>query len=180
MNKNMKFWLVLSGLVLAPWLYAETPVEITLVEKLDEPRGFCVDTLGFQNEARPQEGLQTHSCYSYRGQLAVDQAFDADRIPDGTFQIIEFNLCMTARDLSTGSKLGLKPCKGRDTQRFEYQSNGKIKSLAVPGNCVTAGEGPSRHGGGGDPVHLIRDLTLEVCDRSSDDRQKWRLHESAD
>jgi len=180
MNKSVITGLVLSASLLAPGLQAETPVEVTLVNKLDESRGFCLDTLGFQTRARPEEGLQTHSCYSYQGQLAVDQAFDADRISEGAFQIIEFNLCMTARALSTGSTFALEPCDGRDTQRFEQRSNGKIMSLAAPGNCVTAGEGPSRHGGGGDPVHLIRDLTLEVCDGSRDERQQWRLRESAD
>ena len=29
-------------------------------------------------------------------------------------------------------------------------------------------------------MHLIRDLTLEVCDGSRDDRQQWRLRETAD
>jgi hypothetical protein len=155
-------------------------VEVTLVGKLDEPRGFCIDTLGYQVRARPAEGLQTHSCYSYQGQLAVDQAFDADKIPEGTFRLIEFDLCMTARALSRGSSFGLEPCDGRATQQFEHRSNGKIMSLASPGKCVTAGEGPSRQGGGGDPVHLIRDLTLELCDDSRNARQQWRLRETVD
>jgi len=180
MNTSVKASLLLSALLLAPWLHAELPVEVTLVDKLDEPRGFCLDTRGFQTRARPEDGLQTHSCYSYQGQLAVDQAFDADRIPERVFRIIEFDLCMTAGALSTGSTFALEPCDGRDTQQMEHRSNGKIVLLAAPGNCVTAGEGPSRHGGGGDPVHLIRDLTLEVCDASRDDRQRWRVRDSAD
>ena len=180
MNKKVKTGLALSTFLLAPWLHAETPVEVTLVDRLDESRGFCLDTLGFQTRARPEEGLQTHSCYSYQGQLAVDQAFDADRISEGAFRIIEFDLCMTARALSTGSTFALEPCDGRPTQQFEHRANGKIASLGAPGSCVTAGEGPSRHGGGGDPVHLIRDLTLEVCDGGDDERQQWRLRETAD
>lgn len=167
-------------LLLSPILYAVTPVEVTLVDELDEPRGFCLDTLGFQTRARPEEGLQAHSCYSYQGQLAVDQAFDADGIPEGAFRIIEFDLCMTALELASGRGFALEPCDGRDAQRFEHRSNGQIMSLAVPGYCVTAGEGPSRHGGGGTPVHLIRDLTLAECDGTRNDRQRWRLRESAD
>ena len=80
-------------------------VEVTLVDKLDEPRGFCFDTLGFQAEARPEEGLQTHSCYSYQGQLAVDQAFDGDLIPEGTFRLIEYDVCMTLTGTSAVSSL---------------------------------------------------------------------------
>ena len=62
--------LVVAGLMVASAALAETKVEVTLVDRLDEARGFCFDTLGFQDRARPEEGLQTHSCYSYQGQLA--------------------------------------------------------------------------------------------------------------
>ncbi len=180
MDTPRKLWLLLAGLALTSIAFAETQVEVTLIDKLDEPRGFCFDTLGFQTRARPDEGLQTHSCYSYQGQLAVDQAFDADQIPDGTFRLIEFDLCMTLTGTSTGSKFALQPCDGGELQHFEHKANGRVVAAAAPGNCVTAGEGPSRHGGGGDPVHLIRDLTLEVCDGSRDARQQWRLRDAAD
>ena len=173
MNKNIRSGLMFCGLLLAPWLHAETPVEVTLVDLLDEPRGFCLDTLG-------DDGMHAHTCESYQGQLEEDQAYDVDMMADGTFRLIEFDLCMAAPGRSAGSMLSLQPCDGRDTQRFEHRSNGKIVSLAAPGNCVTVGAGPSRNAGGGTPIHLIRDLTLEVCDGSRDDRQQWRLRMSAD
>jgi hypothetical protein len=87
---------------------------------------------------------------------------------------------MTLTGISTGSKLALEACDGGELQQFEHRDNGRIVSIAAPGNCVTAGEGPSRHGGGGEPVHLIRDLTLEVCDGSRDSRQQWRTRLAAD
>ncbi len=180
MNEINRLSTLVGSLLLAVGAYAETPVEVTLVEKHDEPRGFCLDTLGFQQNARPEEGLQTHSCYSYQGQLGVDQAFDAEGIPDAMFRLIEFDLCMTAEGLSTGSEFALEPCDGSENQRFEHRANGEIVALAAPDNCVTAGDGPSRHGGGGEPVHLIRDLTLEACDGGLEDRQRWRLRETAD
>ncbi len=180
MNTKFKLWPLLAGLLLGPAAFAATMVEVTLVDRLDEPRGFCFDTLGFQAEARPEEGLQTHSCYSYQGQLAVDQTFDGDLIPEGTFRLIEFDLCMTLTGTSAGSKFALEPCDGSDRQRFEHRANGRVVAAAAPGNCVTAGVGPSRQGGGGDPVHLIRDLTLQVCDASRDARQQWRVREAAD
>ena len=180
MIRGIKLGLLLNGLLLALYVHAATLVEVTLTNKLDEPRGFCIDTVGFESRARPENGLQTHSCYSYQGKLAFDQAFDADKIPEGIFRIIGFNLCMTARSLTAGSRFGLEPCDGRDAQRFQHWSNGQIMSLAVPGNCVTAGEGPSRRGEGGNPTHLIRALTLEACESNRNDRQLWRLRESAD
>jgi len=180
MRSIFKISLLLGGVILGSAAIAETKVEVTLVDRLDEARGFCLDTLGFQTRARPEEGLQTHSCYSYQGQLAVDQAFDGDQIPNGTFRLIEFELCMTLTGIASGSKLALEPCDGGELQQFEHRANGRIVAMAAPGNCITAGEGPSRHGGGGEPVHLIRDLTLEVCDGSRSDRQQWRTRLAAD
>ena len=180
MNYKSKLGLLLTSLILASAAFAETKVEVTLIDKLDEARGFCFDTLGFQTRARPEEGLQTHSCYSYQGQLAVDQAFDGDLIPEGTFRLIDFELCMTLTGTSAGSTLALEPCDGSELQQFEHRANGRVVAVAAPGNCITAGEGPSRHGGGGEPVHLIRDLQLQVCDGSRAGRQQWRLREAAD
>jgi hypothetical protein len=101
---------VLACLLVAPPIQAESPIEITLVDKLDDARGYCIDIPGYQSEARPEDALQIHTCYSYRGPLAVDQAFDADKISDGTFMIIGFGLCMTAKDPSKGEKLWLMSC----------------------------------------------------------------------
>ena len=180
MNTKLKLWLVLSGMLLGSAAVAATMVEVTLVDKLDEPRGFCFDLVGVQDEALPENGLQTVSCSSSGGQLAGDQAFDGDLIPEGTFRLIEHDVCMTLTDTSAGSTFALEPCDGSDRQRFEHRANGRVVAAAAPGNCVTAGEGPSQEGQGGDPVTLIRDLTLQVCDASRDARQQWRVREAAD
>ncbi len=172
--------LLLITLLFAPQLQAATAVEVTLVHKLDEPRGFCLDIPGFQTRAKPEQGLHTHSCYSYQGKLAVDQAFDATMIAKGAFRIIAFDQCMTAPSMTAGGRLALEACDGREAQQFQHRATGQIVVLAAPEYCVTAGAGPSRPGGGGNPVHLIRGLTLETCDSSREDRQRWRLRESAD
>jgi hypothetical protein len=175
----MKLGALLYGLLVTSWLHAAMPVEVALVSQLDERRGFCIDTVGFQARAQPGSGLQTHTCYSYQGKLAVDQTFDAATISKRMFRIIAFDLCMTAHSLSAGSRFGLETCDGRDTQQFEHRPTGQIVALAAPENCVTSGEGPSRRGQGGNPTHLIRALTLEACDSSRSDRQLWRLRLSA-
>lgn len=172
--------LLLAMTVFANRLHAASTVEITLVHPLDEPRGFCIDIPGFQSRANPDQGLHTHSCYSYQGRLAVDQAFDAAMITKGVFRITAFDRCMTAPSITAGSRLSLEICDGRAAQRFTHRDTGEIVTQAAPAYCVTAGAGPSRAGGGGNPVHLIRDLTLEACDNRLDNRQRWRLRESAD
>ena len=51
-------------------------VEIYLIETLDEPRGFCLDIKGYKSNANIDNGLQAHTCYSYQGEIAVDQGLD--------------------------------------------------------------------------------------------------------
>ena len=46
-------------------------VEIQLIEKLDEPRSYCIDIKGYKERAKVHRGLQAHTCYSYQGQLGV-------------------------------------------------------------------------------------------------------------
>ncbi len=180
MNTQYKLWLLFSGLLLGSTAFAATMVEVTLIDKLDEPRGFCFDLTGVGAEALPENGLQTVSCSSSQGQLAGDQAFDGDLIPAGTFRLIEHDVCMTLTGTSAGSTFALEPCDGGELQQFTHRANGRVVAAAAPGNCVTAGEGPSQQGQSGDPVTLIRDLTLQVCDGSRDARQQWRLREAAD
>jgi hypothetical protein len=59
------------------------------------PRGFCLDVVGWKQRADPGRGLHAHSCYSYQGQIAVDQGFDAALVRAGTFRLTGFEVCMT-------------------------------------------------------------------------------------
>ena len=87
---------VLIGAPLAAPVQAGETVEVLLVDRLDEPRGFCLDIRGHKQRARVDRGLQAHSCYSYQGQIGVDQGFDSDAIKAGRFHMPGFDVCMTA------------------------------------------------------------------------------------
>ena len=54
--------------------------EIYLLEELDESRGYCVDVKGSKTNANPDNGLQAHTCYSYQGEISVDQKFDKTKL----------------------------------------------------------------------------------------------------
>jgi hypothetical protein len=82
---------------------ADSTVEIMLIDTLDEPRGFCIDVPGYKHKANPERGLQAHSCYSYQGSIAVDQAFDDSAIKRSEFRLPWFDLCMTATSLTPGT-----------------------------------------------------------------------------
>ncbi|MEM6988028.1 MAG: hypothetical protein AAF499_16005, partial [Pseudomonadota bacterium] len=81
---------MLRGFLIAPCLmlfaakaFGGGLVEIVLQAELDEPRGYCLDIRGYKAKAKPDRGLQAHSCYSYQGELGVDQAYSQVRIAQG-------------------------------------------------------------------------------------------------
>ncbi len=175
----MKFTGLILLAMLAGSAYAGDLVEVVLVDRLDDPRGFCLDIRGHKQRARPNRGLQAHSCYSYQGQIGVDQGFDSDAIKAGRFHMPGFDVCMTAPG-EAGARLGLAQCDGSPGQAFSMTPNGAIVAGSAPTLCVTVAGGESRQGGGGQPVHLIRGLTLEECDQARTRYQRWRVRAAAD
>ncbi len=170
---------MLAGAPLAGPAYAGDVVEVLLVDRLDDQRGFCLDIRGYKQRAKPDRGLQAHSCYSYQGQIGVDQGFDSDAIKVGRFHMPGFDVCMTAA-AEAGARLGLAKCDGSPGQGFSMTADGTIVAKAAPKLCVTVAGGKSREGGGGRPVHLIRRLTLEPCDAGQSNYQRWRVRTEAD
>ena len=171
---------MLVGAPLAGSAHAGDVAEVLLVDRLDDQRGYCLDIRGYKQRARPDRGLQAHSCYSYQGQIGVDQGFDSDAIEAGRFHMPGFDVCMTAAGSRAGARLGLAKCDGSAQQGFSMTADGAIVSKSAPELCATVAGGESRQGGGGRPVHLIRGLTLEPCDEARAKYQRWRVRTKAD
>ena len=173
---TLAFALVLSMPSLA---FAER-VEITLVDELDgDLSGYCLDIAGGQQDAKPENGLQAHTCYSYKGDLGVDQVFETDRFADAVLYMPEFDVCATLDDMTAGASVGLAACDGSAAQAIELTGGGKLCPTGAAELCLTAGE-ETRLGRGGTSRHQIKTLTLETC---ADDRaayQTWRVRSSAD
>ena len=153
--------------------YPET-AEIYLLNNLNDTRGFCIDMTGYKTNADVNKALQTHSCYSYQGSVSVDQGFDVSKISNGEFNLPFFNVCMEAESAESSSGLILRGCDKSPKQQFVFEDDGKIKPINDLSLCLTA-SGNYREGGGGSPVHLIRDLSLLACDTSFSTRQVWGL-----
>ena len=151
--------------------FAET-VEVYLLNNLNDTRGFCIDMTGYKTNADVNKALQTHSCYSYQGSVSVDQGFDVSKISNGEFNLPFFNVCMEVENAESSSGLILRGCDKSPKQQFVFEDDGKIKPINDLSLCLTA-SGDYREGGGGSPVHLIRDLSLLVCDASFSTRQNW-------
>jgi hypothetical protein len=153
--------------------FAET-VEVYLLNNLNDTRGFCIDMTGYKTNADVNKALQTHSCYSYQGSVSVDQGFDVSKISNGEFNLPFFNVCMEVESAESSSGLVLRGCDKNPKQQFVFEDDGKIKPINDLGLCLTASS-DYREGGGGSPVHLIRDLSLIDCGASFSTRQSWGL-----
>ena len=161
--------------MLAQPLCAGTLVEIQLVNRLDEQRGFCIDIRGHKERAKVHRGLQAHTCYSYQGEVAVDQGFDSSKLMKNQFQLPAFNVCMEAESVTASASLQLSKCRGGQLQRFEWDKKGKIHLMDDKNLCLTVAQGESRTGGGGSPVHLIRNLSMETCSDTLKAFQRWGM-----
>ena len=151
-------------------------VEIYLLNPLEDSRNFCIDIVGSKASADTQRGLQAHTCYSYQGEIAVDQGFNKNRISEYEFFMPSFEVCMTFN--ITDNDLALSFCNGSELQKFTFLTNGNIVVNSDPNLCVTADQNGAREGGGGDPVHLIRELKIEECRESLSIYQSWGTRSS--
>ena len=151
--------------------------EIYLLEQLNENRGYCIDIKGSKLNADPDNGLQAHTCYSYQGEVSVDQGFDSAKIDEDEFYMPFFEVCMEAENTSVSSILKLKVCNKNVKQKFKFNSNEEIVLSDNTNLCLTVSEN-SREGGGGTPTHLIRDLILDNCSADISTRQRWGLRKA--
>ena len=150
-------------------------VEIYSLNGLDDNRGFCIDIRGHKSKAKVNRGLQAHTCYSYQGEVAVDQGFDSSKLIKNQFQLPAFNVCMEAESVTASASLQLSKCRGGQLQRFEWDKKGKIHLMDDKNQCLTVAQGESRKGGGGSPVHLIRNLSMETCSDTLKPFQRWGM-----
>ena len=152
-------------------------VEIYLIDNLDDSRGYCLDMKGYKENADTSRNMQVHTCYSYQGEIAVDQGFNKGKISEKEFYISHFKVCLEAENIESSSTIELNSCDKNQKQKFILQSNGKINPEGNINLCLTASVS-SREGGGGNPVHLIRDLSLELCNDDISTLQRWNMRTS--
>ena len=170
--------ILLSGLLfLSPnVVLSETmgdAVEVYLLNQLDDYRGYCIDIKGYKSKAKTSKGLQAHTCYSYQGKIAIDQSFDALKLIKNKFFLPAFNVCMEAVSAGVAANIRLSQCRDRKFQEFELDEKGRIHLISNLKLCLTVAQGQSKKGGGGSPVHLKRNLTLEHCSETLNHFQIW-------
>lgn len=149
-------------------------VEVTLINKLDgNLSSYCIDIIGGGKNIDPKNGLQAHTCYSYKGELGADQAFDPTGIENGVFRVVAFDVCMTLSDTAPDARMNLEACDGSEKQQFKLSENGNISPLSTPTMCLTAGQ-DTVFGRNGKSPHQIKVLSLQPCQTELDAHQQWR------
>ena len=148
-------------------------IEIHSLDEMDDQRGFCIDVRGHKSKAKINSGLQAHTFYSYQGSIAVDQGFDSLKLNENKFYLPSFDVCMEAASNTPSATLLLSRCEDEILQKFNWASNGRIYPFSNNELCLTIAQGKSRDGGGGSPVHLIRNLSLEFCNDTLQSFQMW-------
>lgn len=177
---NMKRLQLLAGSLLFVFTInanAETPVEVKLIAAIEEDRGWCLDLRGRLTNAQPVGGLHGHTCDSYAGNgLAIDQAYAMEDIQDkDQFRLIGFeDKCMTLYEPQAGSFISMETCDGRETQQIDLNESGQIVPTMKPDLCLTMSS-VVQPGGGGRPLHIMRDVTFEACDSDPNELQLWEL-----
>ncbi len=169
----------LALLLLLPLLSLQTAcaetVEVTLIDKLDgNLSSYCIDIVGGGKNIDPANGLQAHTCYSYKGKLGADQAFDPAAIEEGIFRVVAFDVCMTLPNTASDTKLTLESCNGTEQQQFKLGETGNISPVSAPSMCLTAGQ-DTTFGRNGKSPHQIKVLSLQPCQSDIDGHQQWRM-----
>ncbi len=160
------------GLLLPVAAFAAN-VEVTLKDGLDgNLNSYCLDIKGGGQNIDPSEGLQAHTCYSYRGDLGSDQAIDPEGIARGELKVVAFDVCATMEGTEADAEVALSTCDGSELQQFDFAENGNISPKSTPGMCLTAGK-ETTFGRGGTSPHQIKTLTLQSCGGDLTAYQQW-------
>ncbi|GAD03897.1 RICIN domain-containing protein [Agarivorans albus] len=154
----------------------ENVAEIMLVSNLEEARGYCLDIAGGKGANAPlDKGLQAHTCYNYTGEISEDQGFDISLISKGVFRIPYYDVCMSASSLELNASIELQECNSSENQKFSLNDDGQIVLNTDSRLCVTVDGDNIKEGRGGSPVHIMRPLSLELCDESKNEYQVWTI-----
>ena len=166
--------LFISFLTSPSWSKSEVDlVEIKLLNNLDDKRGFCIDIKGHKFRAKISRGIQAHTCYSYQGEIAVDQGLDANKLKQKQLFFPYFDVCV--HPTSSKNPLNLNLLKCDNTEEFVFSEDNTIRLKNNTNLCLTVAEGNSRKGGGGSPIHLIRNLSMKTCNQQNSVYKTWGI-----
>ena len=153
--------------------YSSELVEIHLLDNLDDDRGFCIDIKGHKSRAKIERGIQAHTCYSYQGQISIDQGFKKHSLTNSSFYILGFSVCMKVKSVNFKHEVILGKCDNMNLDSLTFSENNQIHLTKDKSYCLTVIENSLRSGKGGSPIHKMRDIELLKCNKNINYLQKW-------
>ncbi len=173
MKNKMAFLTILISTVFVLSSNAKE-VEISLKHNLDGYLdGYCLDIKGGGRNIDPKNGLQVHTCYSYKGALGKDQVFESNDFSKNILYMPKFDVCAQVSDYKVGTKVSLSACNDSEFQSFVFKKSGNISPLNASNMCFTASL-DTRLGRNGTSKHQIKGLTLQKCSKDFDIFQNWK------
>ncbi len=157
-------------------------VEVYLLDRLDgDLNDYCIDVNGPPTRLELDVPIQTHTCYSYRGDPTVDQSMNTDDIAMGRIRMMAIDLCGQVSGDQPGATVSLVECEDIEEQRFELRETGEFVwdssnyDLLNPELCLTAGPISWLGGRAGGPPsrHQVRTLNLQPCGPEAEAYQRW-------
>ena len=132
------FILVLCLFILSKNIgYSSELVEIHLLDNLDDDRGFCIDIKGHKSRAKIERGIQAHTCYSYQGQISIDQGFKKHSITNSSFYILGFSVCMKVKSVNFKHEVILGKCDNMNLDSLTFSENNQIHLTKDKSYCLT-------------------------------------------
>ena len=110
-------------------------VEIKLLNDLDDKRGFCIDIKGYKFRAKINRGIQAHTCYSYQGEIAIDQGLDANKLKQKELFFPNFDVCVHPSSYNNPLSLTLIKCK--NSQEFIFDKDNTIRISSNANKLIT-------------------------------------------
>ncbi len=155
-------------------------VEVVLKDNLDGYlNGYCLDIKGGGPNIKPSDGLQVHTCYSYKGALGDDQIFDSELLAKHQLYMPKFDVCAQVEDIKASSTVSLAQCADDPRQKIVLAKDGTLRPVSDQSLCFTASL-DTRRGRNGTSDHQIKDLTLAACSDQRARFQQWRYRTEMD
>jgi hypothetical protein len=156
-------------------VFAE-PVFPRLAADLDEPRGYCFDLSGYDENINWKNPIQTHTCkhdLTHGDQIIESADITAS---GGRLYLPVYDICIQAEHAESGAQLMLSHCADEILQQWQFTEKGLLQPMANPDICVTIGTEPTALGTPpGTPQFWHRSLVLDQCDEAIQDLQTWTL-----
>ena len=159
---------VLTTLLSAHSVLADSMVQVRLVDPLDEPEFYCLDLMGWGDHLQLDDPVQAHTC---KTRNPGDQLFT---FKDASVLVGDTGRCLEVASSGTplpGAAILARKCSDSPMQKIRLEENGHI-TVIDSGLCLVVGDQSTDASG---PSHVWRVLAVGACDGAGAERMTWQI-----